>query len=111
VTLERGPLRSAKLPETSLTRRLQYSLLLGVFLGGCCLDAEQLPWVTAETLAGNKLELPVALVGKLAVLCIGFTHSSQSEVKNWTTELQRQFKSKHHMNTVDGRFGGVDNSD
>jgi hypothetical protein len=90
----KGPLRSAKLPEcaTSLTRRLQYSLLLVVFLGGFCLDAEQLPWVTAETLAGNKLELPVALVGKLAVLCIGFTHPSQSEVKNWTTELQRQFK-------------------
>jgi hypothetical protein len=37
------------------------------------------------------MELPSGLAGRVAVLGIGFTHSSQSEVKGWTTTLRDQF--------------------
>ncbi|HWF45407.1 MAG TPA: hypothetical protein VG168_00255 [Bryobacteraceae bacterium] len=58
------------------------------------LHAEQLPRVTSETLAGNELDLPSALSGRVAVLCIGFTHSSQSQVKAWSTTLRSQLSKE-----------------
>lgn len=65
-------------------------VVMSLVLAAALLDAEQLPKVTTETLAGNELDLPSALSGRVAVLCIGFTHSSQSEVKAWSTALRSQ---------------------
>lgn len=60
-------------------------------LTAALLHAERLPTVTSETLAGNKLDLPAGLSGHVAVLCVGFSHASQSEVKAWTKALRGQF--------------------
>jgi ATP10 protein len=63
-------------------------VVMFLVLAAALLHAEQLPKVTTETLAGNTLDLPSALSGRVAVLCIGFTHASQSEVKAWSTTLR-----------------------
>jgi hypothetical protein len=66
-------------------------LLLGGV--GKLLAADQLPQIEVETLSGAKIELPSAVKGKPAVLCIGFSRSSKTLVKPWTTAARAEFKN------------------
>jgi ATP10 protein len=72
--------------------RLPFVLAASI-LTAISLRAEQLPPISAETLAGNKLELPGAVSGHVSVLCIGFTHGSQTQVKHWTSTLRQRFQN------------------
>jgi hypothetical protein len=56
------------------------------------LAADQLPRIEAETLSGAKMELPSAVKGKPAILCIGFSRSSRTQIKPWTAAARAEFK-------------------
>src|SRR6185312_14216305 len=44
----------------------------------------------AENLLGAKISLPQASSGHVAVVIIGFTHASNSQVREWSTPLQHE---------------------
>jgi hypothetical protein len=52
--------------------------------------AEQMPAIHGESLSGKPVSLPEASRGSLAILCIGFSHGSQSQLKPWTGKLTAQ---------------------
>jgi hypothetical protein len=82
--------RSAAIPKQKPWKSGKFFCGLLLF-AGVCLHAAEFPSITSESLAGKKVELPGAITGKVAVLCIGFTHSSQTEVKQWTSSLRSRF--------------------
>ncbi|MDQ2712159.1 MAG: hypothetical protein M3Y24_08015 [Acidobacteriota bacterium] len=49
------------------------------------------PDITGETLSGQSVSLPSAATGRLAILCIGFSHGSQTHVKKWAEESRKRF--------------------
>ena len=64
-------------------------------LCGCLLAiapawSEQLPKIEGETLAGQQLVLPDSLKGHAAVVVVGFSKSSQSQVKEWDARARKQ---------------------
>jgi hypothetical protein len=69
-------------------RSARVCLLLSIF--GTFAGADQLPSISAQNLLGAKVELPSQLKGKPAILCIGFSRSSQTEVKHWTSSVREQ---------------------
>lgn len=52
-----------------------------------CLFAGQMPAITGTTLAGNKMALPDAAHGHIAILCIGFSHASQHQIRPWVERI------------------------
>jgi hypothetical protein len=51
--------------------------------------AENLPVTPAETLAGQKIEFPTAVVGKPSVCVFGFTKEAGDRTKVWMTRLSQ----------------------
>jgi hypothetical protein len=70
---------------------MRFGLLLLLISGLVCLHAEQFPRIEGENLLGQKMALPDAAAGHLAVVVIGFTHSSQNQTKAWAARLQHEF--------------------
>lgn len=68
-------------------------LALG-FLVGIPLRSEQMPRITGKSLAGNQVSLPSATAGSVAILCIGFSHGSQSQVKPWRERATKEFQEE-----------------
>lgn len=69
----------------------------------CCLaflsssfaqSVPQLPKTEGESLAGNKVVLPDAAAGKVAVLIFGFTRASKDQTKAWASRLQADFGTR-----------------
>ncbi len=67
--------------------------IAGLIASLALLSGAQLPHVTTETLAGNKIDLPSEIDGSLAVLCIGFTHGSQAQTSSWSKNLQPELSN------------------
>ena len=57
------------------------------------LNAEELPSFSGETLSGKQVQLPAAAKGHVTVFCVGFTHGSQKQTKDWATGIGKQFAS------------------
>lgn len=55
--------------------------------------AQTLPKTEFETLAGSKLTLPDAAVGKTALLIVGFSHASSKPTGDWAKELGADCRS------------------
>jgi hypothetical protein len=55
------------------------------------LAAQQLPRLQEDNLAGQKVDLPDAASGKVAVLVFGFTHASQTTTEAWVKRIQADF--------------------
>lgn len=51
--------------------------------------AENLPVTPAETLAGQKIEFPTAVMGKSSVCVFGFTKEAGDRTKVWMTRLSQ----------------------
>ena len=56
-----------------------------------------LPHTEAETLSGKKIVLPDALNGHAAVVVIGFTKRSQSQVAAWSTQLTKDYGTEPRL--------------
>jgi hypothetical protein len=50
--------------------------------------AEQFPRIQGESLLSQKVALPDAAAGHVALVVIGFTHASQNETKAWIARVQ-----------------------
>jgi hypothetical protein len=48
-----------------------------------CQDALHIPATHGTTLAGTNVAFPEALTGKVNIIVVGFSHSSQQQVANW----------------------------
>ncbi len=54
----------------------------------------QMPKIEGESLAGQKVALPEAAAGKVAVLVFGFTKASKAATSAWATKLLADFGTK-----------------
>ena len=57
--------------------------LFCVFLPATGQDAARVPATHGTSLAGSEVILPDALKGKVNIIVIGFSHSSQEQIANW----------------------------
>ena len=55
---------------------------------------QNMPTISGESLAGNKVVLPEAAKGKAAILVFGFTKASKDPTKSWATKLNSEFASQ-----------------
>ena len=56
-----------------------------------------LPHTEAETLSGKKVVLPDALIGRPAIVVIGFTKRSQSQTAAWATQLTKDYGTEPRL--------------
>lgn len=76
---------------------MRSSLLLVAFLAAfgfavaMPLRSVQMPRITGESLSGKQISLPSASAGSVAIICIGFSHASQSQLKPWAERLTAAF--------------------
>lgn len=65
-----------------------FSLALGAALIGADVRAQTvIPQSQGTTLTGTQLALPEALKGKVGVLVLGFSHTSQGQMASWGRRL------------------------
>ena len=73
---------------------MRHRLCLLIFCGCFFLAAptwsEQLPKTASESLAGQQLTLPDSLKGRLSLIIVGFSKSSQTSVKEWDTRARKE---------------------
>jgi hypothetical protein len=67
----------------------QTCVLAILSVGWSCARAENLPVTPAETLTGQKLAFPAALLGKSAVCVFGFSKEAGERTKVWMTRLSQ----------------------
>jgi hypothetical protein len=71
------------------------TLLIAVsFTAAVPVHGEQMPQITGESLSGKRTQLPSASAGSVAILCIGFSHASQSQLKPWAERAANEFREK-----------------
>jgi hypothetical protein len=71
------------------------SLLAGVNLTiAMPVDGEQMIQIAGESLSGKQISLPSAAAGSVAILCIGFSRASQSQLKPWAERAANEFREK-----------------
>ena len=61
------------------------------------LCGEQMPQVTGESLSGKQISFPSASAGSVAVVCVGFSHASQSQLKPWAERATSEFGEKSRV--------------
>ncbi len=61
------------------------------------LHGEQMPQITGETLSGKQISFPSASAGSVAIICIGFSHASQSQLKPWAERATSEFRQKSRV--------------
>ena len=61
------------------------------------LRSEQMPRITGENLSGQQVSLPSASAGSVAIMCIGFSHASQSQLKPWAERAAKAFRQNDHV--------------
>ena len=54
-------------------------------------DGDPLPPVAGETLSGNQVELPGAVLGKTAVVIFGFSRAGGDDAKKWNSRLEKEY--------------------
>jgi hypothetical protein len=84
-------MRSNTMLVSSLSRFLVCLTLLALSMTQV---AAQMPRIEGENLAGQKVLLPDAAAGKVAVLIFGFTKSSKVPTKAWANKLDADFGTR-----------------
>ncbi len=81
-------------PTSQLSRILmnprRHLPILLVLLAVSAWCADVFPSTVGENLLGKRISLPEASAGHVAVVVIGFTHASNSQVRERSTRLQRE---------------------
>jgi hypothetical protein len=62
-------------------------VLLVVALSGMSF-AVQMAVIKGTSLSGHEITLPAAAEGHVAVLCIGFSHASENQIRPWVTRIR-----------------------
>jgi len=72
-----------------MNQRRHLPILLAVLtVSAWCADV--FPSTAGENLLGKRISLPEASAGHVAAVVIGFTHASNSQVREWSGRLQRE---------------------
>lgn len=61
------------------------------------LCGEQMPQITGETLSGKRVSFPSASTGSVAIIIIGFSHASQSQLKPWVERATNEFRQRNRV--------------
>lgn len=61
------------------------------------LHSERMLQITGETLSGKRISFPSASAGSVAILCIGFSHASQSQLKPWAERATNEFRQRNRV--------------
>ena len=67
-------------------------------LSAACQDTAHVPATHGTTLAENQITLPGALTGKLNILVVGFSHSSQERIANWGRLIAADYGKSDELN-------------
>jgi hypothetical protein len=67
------------------------------FAAAMPLRSEQMPRITGESLSGKQVSLPSASAGSVAIICIGFSHASQSQLKPWAERATKAFRQNDRV--------------
>lgn len=57
-------------------------------------DADRVPKVEGESLAGQRIVLPDAAAGKISVLVFGFTKASKEPTSAWANQILKDFAAR-----------------
>lgn len=57
-------------------------------------DADRLPTVEGDSLAGQRIVLPDAAAGKISVLVFGFTKASKEPTTAWANKILKDFAAR-----------------
>jgi ATP10 protein len=61
------------------------------------LRGEQLPQISGESLSGKPISLPFASAGSVAIICVGFSHASESQLKPWAERARNEFRQERRV--------------
>jgi hypothetical protein len=61
------------------------------------LRSEQMPRITGENLSGKQVSLPSTSAGAVAIICIGFSRASQSQLKPWAERATKAFRQNDRV--------------
>jgi hypothetical protein len=61
------------------------------------LRSEQMPRITGENLSGKQIALPAASAGSAAIVCIGFSHASNTQLKPWAERATNAFRQNDRV--------------
>lgn len=67
------------------------------FAAAMPLRSEQMPRITGKNLSGKQVSLPSESGGSVAIICIGFSHASQSQLKPWGERAIRAFSQNDRV--------------
>lgn len=86
---------SAQGQSSYRTRGALVQLLCTLILATSALaQSKAMPTISGESLAGNKVVLPEAAKGQVAILVFGFTKASKDPTKAWATKLNSEFANQ-----------------
>lgn len=61
------------------------------------LRSEHMPQITGESLSGKQVSFPSASEGSVTIICIGFSHASQSQLQPWAERARDEFRQKSQI--------------
>lgn len=59
--------------------------------------SEHMPRITGESLSGEQVTFPSASSGSVAIICIGFSHASHSQVQPWAERARDELREKSRV--------------
>jgi hypothetical protein len=77
--------------------RFAFSILSAVFLIVATVAAQDIPKARTETLSGNKIVLPDAVLGHLSIFNLGFSRAGGDATGRWGPELKKQLASNNDL--------------
>ena len=72
-------------------RIFQAAAIAGLVCLCSAANAEPMPQIAGSSLNGKQIQLPNASKGHPAVILLGFSHDSQTQMKQWGVRLRTQF--------------------
>lgn len=73
---------------------IRFACSVALLASAMAQNALRLPTISGESLAGQKIVLPDAAAGKVAVLIFGFTKASKGPTSAWAEKLQTDFGTR-----------------
>ena len=77
-----------------INKRSSPFVCLLLLLSSAAQTGSAMPQVEGQSLSGNKVSLPDAASGKVAVLVLGFTRASKTPTSDWAKQIRVDFGSQ-----------------
>jgi hypothetical protein len=80
--------------EKHFSARSRFLCCFALLFSAIAQGTPEMPKTEGESLAGNKVVLPDAAAGKVAVLVFGFTKASKTPTSAWAAKLRADFETR-----------------